>query len=242
MGLLYIIQSSESAPTAVITIAALLLAILVAIILHELSHGYVALWNGDDTAKRMGRLSLNPARHFNILGFLMLVLVGFGFANPVPINPDNFRNYKKASILVSVAGVITNFALAFVFSLLFGLVILINVKTIISFYIVTFLTYFTLYSVLININLLLFNILPLYPLDGYRLINCFVPSDNPFMSFMRKYSFVILIVLILLGNLNLFNAINPLDYYFGYGRQGILWLFNKFWGLFGVDIGVLLSL
>ena len=93
--------------------AAFVVALLTALILHEIAHGLVALWNGDRTAKQYGRLSPNPIKHFDIVGLLMMLLVGFGWAKPVPINPNNFKNRKTGAITVSIAGVITNLLLAF---------------------------------------------------------------------------------------------------------------------------------
>ena len=90
-----------------------ILAVVFALVLHELAHGLIALLNGDNTAKLYGRLSVNPLRHFDIVGLAMMLLVGFGWAKPVPINPNNFKNRKVGAITVSVAGIVTNLLLAF---------------------------------------------------------------------------------------------------------------------------------
>lgn len=92
-------------------------AILIALTLHELAHGYVALRCGDPTAKMLGRLSFNPLKHLDPIGTLCMVLFGFGWAKPVPVNPRNFKHYRRDDLLVSVAGVVTNFCL-FLFSML----------------------------------------------------------------------------------------------------------------------------
>ena len=91
----------------------LALVVIISIILHELAHGYVALWNGDATAKVKGRLTLNPLAHFDIIGFFMLMTVGFGYAKPVPVNPFNFRHQKRGIFTVAIAGVTVNILLAF---------------------------------------------------------------------------------------------------------------------------------
>ena len=88
-----------------LNVVAFIAALFVALILHEIAHGLVALWNGDNTAKAYGRLSLNPLRHFDWVGLLLMLLVGFGWAKPVPINPNNFKRRKLGAITVSVAGV-----------------------------------------------------------------------------------------------------------------------------------------
>lgn len=92
-------------------------ALVFALTFHEVAHGVVALWNGDNTAKVSGRLSLNPAKHFDLMGLVFMLLVGFGWAKPVPVNPYNFKNRKLGAVTVSVAGVATNFLLAFLFAL-----------------------------------------------------------------------------------------------------------------------------
>ena len=88
-------------------------AILIALTLHELAHGYVALRCGDPTAQMMGRLSFNPLRHLDPIGTLFMLLFGFGWARPVPVNPRNFKNFRRDDLLVSIAGVVTNFCLFF---------------------------------------------------------------------------------------------------------------------------------
>ena len=97
---------------------AFLVALLTALVLHEIAHGLVAYWNGDITAKYYGRLSLNPAKHFDIIGLIMMLFVGFGWAKPVPVNPNNFKNRKVGAFTVSLAGIVTNLILAFLFSAL----------------------------------------------------------------------------------------------------------------------------
>ena len=174
--------------TDILQFVIILAAIVVSIILHEIAHGVVALWNGDTTAKDAGRLTLNPVSHFDLLGFLMLVVCRFGYAKPVPVNPYNFRNRKTGMITVSLAGISVNILLAFIFYPLLMVT-----------YTVPYLYTFNVYMVLINLNLAVFNLLPLYPLDGYRLVNCFVPSENKAMRFLRAYSRYILLILLALG-------------------------------------------
>ena len=98
----------------IISFLAVILASLGAIILHENAHGIVALWCGDETAKLQGRISLNPAKHFDIFGFIMFIVIGFGWARPVPVNPNNYKHRKLDSVLVALAGVFTNVVLAFI--------------------------------------------------------------------------------------------------------------------------------
>ena len=212
---------------------AFLCALLMALVLHEIAHGLVAYWNGDITAKYYGRLSLNPLKHFDTMGLLMMLFVGFGWAKPVPINPNNFKNRKVGAITVSLAGIVTNLVLAFLFSALYVFVAeVVVIKNTATYYIVYFLVYLGFYTSWLNINFALFNLLPLYPLDGYRLLSCFIDERKPFMMFIRKYSFYIMIGLLAIGYIPFLSAISPLDLYIGGLGKLILEAFWGFWGLF----------
>ena len=209
----------------ILTFLIALVAIVLSIMLHEVAHGLVALWNGDDTAKRAGRLNLNPVSHFDPVGFLMLIFLRFGYAKPVPVNPYNFKNIKVGMFTVSVAGVTLNLILAFFCYPLYVVCSEIN-----------YLSTFLLYMVVVNLNLAAFNLLPLYPLDGYRILNCFIPETNKFMSFLKNYSRYILIFLLALGiirdvlDLPLF--FDPLSWLLNKIMEFFLNTFDAFWGLF----------
>lgn len=198
---------------------AYVLAIVFALMMHELAHGLVAYWCGDKTAKEQGRLSLNPFKHLDLWGSLSFLFVGFGWAKPVPINPLNFRNYKKSMALVSLAGIITNLILAFFavpfFKLCAGFASSTNAGKL-------FLYYLTMFLILINISLAIFNLLPIYPLDGFNFINTFLKYDNKFSNFMVKYGGIILIVLVVTGAFGVA---------FDFVANGVLKLFLMFWGL-----------
>lgn len=209
----------------ILTFLIALVAIVLSIMLHEVAHGLVALWNGDDTAKRAGRLNLNPVSHFDPVGFLMLIFLRFGYAKPVPVNPYNFKNKKVGMFTVSVAGVTLNLILAFFCYPLFVVCSEIN-----------YLSIFLLYMVVVNLNLAAFNLLPLYPLDGYRILNCFIPETNKFMSFLKNYSRYILIFLLALGIirdvLDLPLWFDPLSWLLNKIMEFFLNAFDAFWGLF----------
>ena len=98
-----------------VNLVAQFLAVVVVISLHEFAHAYVAYKCGDPTAKWAGRMTLNPVKHFDLLGMLAFALLGFGWAKPVPVNPANFKNYKRGSFLTSAAGVAVNYVMAFLF-------------------------------------------------------------------------------------------------------------------------------
>ena len=209
----------------ILTFLIALVAIVLSIMLHEVAHGLVALWNGDDTAKRAGRLNLNPVSHFDPVGFLMLIFLRFGYAKPVPVNPYNFKNKKVGMFTVSVAGVTLNLILAFFCYPLFVVCSEIN-----------YLSTFLLYMVVVNLNLAAFNLLPLYPLDGYRILNCFIPETNKFMSFLKNYSRYILIFLLALGIirdvLDLPLWFDPLSWLLNKIMEFFIDAFDAFWGLF----------
>lgn len=196
-----------------ISILAYLPALVIAIVMHEFAHGIVAYWNGDDTAKLQGRLNVNPVKHFDPIGFLMLAIVGFGWAKPVPINPTRFREYKKGMITVSVAGVICNFLIAFVATGLFALYLFATksaVMTIVmysaGYYAFYYFAYLLQYIVIINLTLMAFNLIPVYPLDGFRLVETLAKPDNGYVAFNYRYgSFLLLGILLLstiLGNIS----------------------------------------
>lgn len=163
-----------------------LVAVCIAMVLHEVAHGLVAKWNGDFTAKNMGRLSLNPIKHFDLIGFIMMMLVGFGYAKPVPVNPYNFKHYRRGMFTVAIAGVVTNFVLAFFSCLCWCLMSVAALHTSGAWYEVCYyITNFFAVFASINLSLVFFNILPIFPLDGFRVVEAFTHRGNKFCAFMR---------------------------------------------------------
>ena len=108
MGILSAIFSGEGISAILESILYTLPAVLIALTFHEFAHAYVAYKNGDPTARNLGRMTLNPLAHLDVWGFVCMLLVGFGWAKPVPVNPNNYRNYKKGELTVSLAGVTMN--------------------------------------------------------------------------------------------------------------------------------------
>lgn len=193
------------------------LVLLFSVIVHEVSHGWAALKLGDDTAEKMGRLTLNPLPHLDPFGSILLPLilivansrVIFGWAKPVPYNPLKLKNPLKDSALLALAGPASNFVLAFIFGLL--------IRGLSYFEIGLSLIPFLGIIVQINLVLAIFNLLPIPPLDGSKLLFYLFPSPK-LEIFLSQYGFVILLVFILFG----WNLIDPL----------IVLLFHLFTGLY----------
>lgn len=171
---------------------------------HEFAHAWVAYKNGDGTAKLNGRLSLNPMRHIDPVGFISCALVGFGWAKPVPVNPANFRNYKKGLFTTAIAGVVVNYLIAFIAYLIYVLILrFVYFNNLVFFienqwadYVLSFFTNFFFILFTYSLCSVVFNLLPLYPLDGFRVVEAFTRQVNPVQRFLREYGQVILIALI----------------------------------------------
>lgn len=164
--------------------------LLTAIVFHEFAHGFVAYKLGDPTAKNAGRLTLNPFKHIDLIGFIFLMVFRFGWAKPVPINPNYFKNRKKDTILVSAAGPIINFIIALFFSLIVSMDIIRN-NLILNIVIIT---------IWYNIMLGLFNLLPLPPLDGSKVLASMLPDKYEYYFYKyEKYLYIILLLLIVTG-------------------------------------------
>jgi len=148
-------------------IFARLIALVPAFTFHEFAHAWVAYRLGDPTAKNLGRLTLNPLKHIDMMGMLMVLAVGFGWARPVPYNPDNLRNGRKDIALVAVAGPLTNLLFAVVLALLWRLVGVLDNR---------FVDDIVLTSIGLNVTLLFFNLLPLAPLDGFKAVVGWLPE------------------------------------------------------------------
>jgi len=168
-------------------------AVLWAITFHEFCHGYMAYRLGDPTAARMGRLTLNPLRHFDPIGALMLLLFRFGWAKPVPVDPRYFKNPRRDMFLVSIAGVSGNFLTAFVFGMTARLFPY-------PFLAIPALRQFIFLMIVINIGLAVFNLIPIPPLDGSKLL---YPLLSPALLekyfWLERYGFFILMILVALG-------------------------------------------
>lgn len=173
--------------------------LLLALTIHEYAHGFVAYKMGDPTAKFAGRLTLNPLKHLDILGFFAFILFRFGWAKPVPINPYNFYNYKRGIIYTAFAGPLSNFLLAMVFGFIlriFGYSLMEGI----------YLPIFIMlqFGMLYNLILCAFNLIPVPPLDGSRVLFNLLPDEYAGLKFtLERYGFLILLGLIFLDNMGI---------------------------------------
>lgn len=169
-------------------------ALFLALSIHEFSHGYMAYKMGDPTAKHYGRLSLNPMAHFDLIGAICLLVFHFGWAKPVPINSNNFKNRKKGIIIVSLAGPLSNLVTALISTVVYGFFV--KYTYILQYEWVYYIGEMIKNCILLNIGLMIFNLIPLPPLDGSKVLMEFLPyKARNVMYEIERYSFLILILL-----------------------------------------------
>lgn len=168
MGLLPLLQSDPLAFGLVV------LVLLISLALHEWGHAITALWMGDSTARDQGRVTLNPIKHLDLIGSIMILLVGFGWAKPVPIYPPNFRQYRVGLFVVSIAGICINLCIA---TLLAGLLRWMLVSGLLEnpSHGVLIVAQAMAVAASINLTLAVFNLLPIPPLDGSKILQSFLP-------------------------------------------------------------------
>jgi len=187
--------------------------------IHEYAHALIATKLGDDTARLKGRLTLNPLAHLDIMGAVMIFLVGFGYARPVPVNPRKFKNPKAGMALTALAGPVSNLVMAFFFIILqkvFWYLFDAN-QTAVVFYVASM---FFFYAATVNVSLAVFNLLPIPPLDGSRIINLIIPSKYYF-KIMQYERYIVLGVfaLIVFGVLD-----KPLNILASFVMMGLEWI------------------
>ena len=202
---------------------------LLCITLHELSHGYAAFLLGDDTAKKQGRLSLNPLKHLDPMGLLMLAVFHVGWAKPVPVNMFKFKNPKRGMAVTALAGPVSNLMIALVFMFLYGVFYIPLRNSAIGKYVLEMLQL----TVYISLGLALFNFIPLPPLDGSKVLFSLL-SDKSYIKLMRyeKYGSLLMIALVASGVLGkpLSNLIEKIfEFILPVGQAGCDLVFNIFY-------------
>ena len=170
-----------------------IVGIAVAISVHEFGHAYSAHLLGDDTAKMYGRMTLNPAKHLDIMGLIAMLIVHIGWAKPVPVNPNNFKNYKVGNVIVSLAGVTANIIIS---------IICVIIKKHVNMYAITEITSAI---IIYNVSFAAFNLLPIPPLVGWGVISSFIPYKyNEIAYKYESMSSIIFLVLIITGAYSIF--------------------------------------
>lgn len=201
--LLSAIGSDMSITQIIIELIMRLPAVILAISFHEAAHGYIAYKCGDPTAKMMGRITMNPGAHFDLLGTVSMLFVGFGWAKPVGINPNNFKNARRDTALVALAGPVSNLIMA-VFAMLIyfvvGIVADMFVLSDSAFKIIKIAMEMIQLIALMNVSLMMFNLLPIPPLDGSKVLFSFLPlKAYNFILTYERYGFLILFIVLMTG-------------------------------------------
>jgi Zn-dependent protease len=205
----------------------------------------VAYKCGDPTAKVSGRMTLHPVKHFDPLGILMFALAGFGWAKPVPVNPYNFKKYRSGSFWTSAAGIIVNYISAFLFCPIFGLVYIYVLPQFQGVYAYDFLYTFFSGLVVYSLSFCIFNLLPFYPLDGFRMIDALSSRRSKLYWFLRRYGYYILLGLVLVhvisGRVPYLYVVDVLGYVLDFAHnifgKPITFFWNWIFKLCGVPLG-----
>ncbi|MDC0449033.1 site-2 protease family protein [bacterium] len=168
-------------------------ALVISLSIHEFAHAYIATRLGDDTPKHLGRVTLDPRAHLDPLGTILLIVAGFGWGKPVPFNPINLKNPKKDSALIAIAGPASNFLLAGVLTVVYHII---GRESLLGVFL-----FFTIYY---NLVLGVFNLVPLHPLDGFKVVRGFLPHNLVWQwDQVKQYGVFILMVLVFTRSIGL---------------------------------------
>ena len=199
-----------------VNFAALAMVLIVCLPVHECAHAWMAKKLGDDTAWMLGRLTLNPAKHLDLFGTLMILTVGFGYAKPVPVNSRNFKNgkYKKGMALTALAGPVSNLILAVIFCLAMYIAGMFSQS---GNDVAVLLEDFLGYIFYINVSLMIFNMIPFPPLDGSRILDLVLPHKVSMFIAQNEHIFRWAVIALLMFS-------SPIDWLSNQAANGISWL------------------
>lgn len=174
--------------------------VLIALTFHEFAHGFVSSKLGDPTPRYTGRLTLNPLAHLDPIGALLMIFTGFGWAKPVQINPSYYKDPKRGMAITAAAGPLSNLLLAFAAMLLYTIILIISYKTGLFMGALNNISYFAITFASVNLCFMVFNIIPIPPLDGSRVLGLFLSTEMYFkLQRFERYSMILIIVLSLSG-------------------------------------------
>ena len=193
----------------IISYVSIFIALLIVLPLHEFAHAFAAVKSGDNTPKVYGRYTINPFAHFDLVGLAFFVLARFGWAKPVPINPKKFKNYRRGCFFTAIAGVTMNYIIAFI---AYPLLILVLTKIPDIGYFDDFIKNIFYYTYSLSISFCVFNLLPIYPLDGFRIFALFSSGRSLIYKVLRYYGKYILMVWLFCGILSDFTGIYKLNF------------------------------
>lgn len=198
MSIFSLLRSGETSLLIIIVLSRMFV-VLCCMPVHEMAHAYAAYKCGDDTAKLKGRLTINPFAHLDLIGTLMILFFGIGYANPVPVNPARLKHPRKNMALISFAGPLANIIMSFIFIFLTYFLMFIAPTNNVIYMVASFFSY----AAQVNVTLAVFNLIPIPPLDGSKILTAVLP-DKLYFSLMRyeRYIMIGLFVLLFLGVLN----------------------------------------
>lgn len=191
----FLFADNQSPENAIVMFLITICVFIVSLAVHEFAHAFAAYKMGDNTAKLAGRMTLNPFKHLDMFGFIFFLFIGAGWAKPVPVNPNNFNNYKKGARVVSISGVLANFCLGLLAAIVIIVLSYFKINNAVMHYIIAILIIF----VQVNGLLVMFNILPFPSLDGFNFLTTLVKPDSKVLKFLYQKGLRILIGIILLS-------------------------------------------
>lgn len=225
--MLYELLSVENLFLILIVLVAYLSALFISMPAHEFAHAHAAYKEGDSTAKTLKRYTLAPFSHIDVGGLIFLLVFGIGYAKPVPVDKRNFKRGKKSEMRVAFAGILTNLGIGIVSCILYALLQTVWPALFESYgYLSLLYVMFFEFMISLNFMLALFNLLPIYPLDGFRVVEAFSKTQNSYITFMRRNSMWITIVLLITGILPLF-----ISYFSNAISSFLLSIFGKLFSL-----------